>query len=166
MQPPTQTIDHGSLRRLIEAGAPVGAEVVGVGGSWGVLIRYGRSSQTLAATRGKPKTFRQFETLASYLKELGIVEYRVNAAAFDAAKPKQAKPDRRSQLASERMKRAHEAAAYDQWLREQVQASLEDERSSLDDEQARAQMAARRQALLAKRQARPAPATRSRKAAT
>ena len=149
MLSPDKTIDHGSLRRLVDAGAHVSAEVVGSGGSWGIVINYGRSSQTLAATRGRPKNFRQFETLASYLKELGIVEYRVNAAEFDAGRGAQKKaPDRRSVTASARMKRAHEAAAYDAWFREQVQASIDDPGPSLSNDQTRTEMAARRQALL------------------
>ncbi len=78
-----KTIDHVTLRRLVAASANVGAEVVGSGRSWGIVINYGRSSQTLAATRGQPKTFRQFETLTGYQKALGIVEYRVNAAEFE-----------------------------------------------------------------------------------
>jgi hypothetical protein len=151
MPTPDKTIDHGTLRRLVDAGAPVGAEVVASGGSWGIVIKYGRTSQTLAATRGRPKTFRQFETLAGYLKELGIVEYRVNAAEFQPGGGIQtATPDRRSAAASERMKRAHEAAAYDAWFREQVQMSIDDPRPSVSNEQARAHMAARRQALLKK----------------
>ncbi len=148
MPTPDKTIDHGTLRRLVAAGTRVGAEVVGTGGSWGVVINCGRSRQTLAATRGRPKTFRQFETLAGYLKDLGIVEYRVNAAEFESGSPQKAALDRRSITASERMKRAHEAAAYDSWFRDQVQASIDDPRPSLNDDQARAQMAARRQALL------------------
>jgi hypothetical protein len=156
MLTPNKTIDHGTLRRLVEAGAHVGAEVVGSGGSWGIVINYGRSSQTLAATRGRPKTFRQFETLAGYLKELGIVEYRVNAAEFEPGGTQKKAPDRRSVTASERMKRAHEAAAYDAWFREQVQASIDDPRPSLRDEQARTHLAARRQALLKKAGTRPA----------
>lgn len=118
------TIDHGTLRRLVAAGAHVGAEVVGTGRRWGVVINYGRTSQTLAATRGQPKTFRQFETLASYLKQLGIVEYRVNAAEFEPGATEKTAPDRRSVTASERMKRAHEAAAHDAWFREQVRLGL------------------------------------------
>lgn len=164
MQTSQKTIDHGTLRRLVDAGAHVGAEVVGQGGSWGIVINLGRTSQTLAATRGRPKTFRQFETLAGYLKELGIVEYRVNAAQFDVASAAAAEPDRRSVTASERMKRAHEAAAYDAWFREQVQASIDDPRSSLDDDQARAQMAARRQALLKKAGTPPASKAKGRAA--
>jgi len=49
MQTPDMTIDHSTLRRLVEAGAHVGAEVVGGAGGWGVVISYGRASQTLAA---------------------------------------------------------------------------------------------------------------------
>jgi hypothetical protein len=151
-----KTIDHGTLRRLVAAGAHVGAEVVGAGGSWGVVINYGRTSQTLAATRGRPKTFRQFETLAGYLKDLGIVEYRVNTAEFEPGGPQKGAPDRRSITASERMKRAHEAAAHDTWFREQVQASIDDPRPSVGNDQARTLMAARRQALLKKAGAKPA----------
>ena len=61
-----------------------------------------------------------------------------------------------SDVPSERMKRAHEAAAYDAWFREQVQASIDDSRPSLRDDQARTHMAARRQALLKKAGAKPA----------
>lgn len=164
MLTPDKTIDHGTLRRLVEAGARVGAEVVGSGGSWGIVINYGRSSQTLAATRGTPKTFRQFETLAGYLKGLGIVEYRVNAAEFEPGEGAQKEaPNRRSVTASERMKRAHQAAAHDAWFREQVQASIDDPRPSVSNDQAHTLMAARRKALLEKAGAHSAgkPAARS-----
>jgi hypothetical protein len=147
MQTPYKTIDHSTLRRLVDAGAHVGAEVVGGADGWGVVISYGRASQTLAATRGAPRTWRQFETLAGYLKELGIVEYRVNTSEFAPGTSAGKQDDKRSTTASERMKRAHQAAAYDAWFREQVQASIDDPRPSLSDNQARAQMAARRQTL-------------------
>ncbi len=147
MQTPDKMIDHGTLRRLVDAGAHVGAEVVAGASGWGVVISYGRTSQTLAATRGAPRAWRQFETLAGYLKELGIVEYRVNTAelAPGAAVRKQA--DKRSATASERMKRAHQAAAHDTWFREQVQASIDDPRPSVDDDLAKKQFAAKRVAL-------------------
>ncbi len=147
MQTPDKTIDHGTLRRLVDAGANVGAEIVGAAGGWGVTINYGRARQTLAATRGKPRTFRQFETLASYLKALGITEYRVNAAAFEPSAAAIRPDDKRSAVASDRMKRAHLAMAYDDWFREQVQASIDDPRPSVDDEHVRKQFAAQREAL-------------------
>lgn len=148
MQIPDKTIDHGTLRRLVDAGANVGAEVVGAAGGWGVVIKYGRASQILAATRGKPRTFRQFETLAGYLKDLGITEYRVNTAEFDAGAGSTNPTDKRSATASERMKRAHQAAAYDTWFREQVQAAIDDPQPSVDDQEVRKQFAAKRAALV------------------
>lgn len=141
-----KTIDHGTLRRLVDAGAHVGAEVIGASGGWGVVIRYGHASQTLSATRGQPRTWRQFETLAGYLKGLGITEVRVNTAEFKPG-PTAGKQDKRSTAASDRMKHAHLAAAYDTWFREQVQASIDDQRPSVDDEHARKQFAAKRAAL-------------------
>ena len=144
MQTPDKTIDHGTLRRLVDAGAHVGAEVVGGTGGWGVVINYGRASQTLAATRGAPRTWRQFETLAGYLKALGIVEYRVNAAKFVPGGPASNPDDKRSATASERMKRAHQAAAHDTWFREQVQASIMDPQPSVDAAVAKKQFAAKR----------------------
>ena len=143
-----KTIDHGTLRRLVDAGVHVGAEVVASGGSWVIVINHGGSSQKLVATRGRPKTFWQFETLASYLRALGIVQYRVNAAELQPGWGihKRA-PDRRRVTASEHLKRAHKAAAGGAWFREQVQASIDDRRPSVGSGQARAYMAARRQAL-------------------
>jgi len=146
MQTPDKTIDHGTLRRLVDAGAQVGAEVIGATGGWGVVINYARVSQTLSATRGQPRTWRQFETLAGYLKDLGITEVRVNTAEFEPG-PSTGKQDKRSTTASDRMKRAHQAAAYDSWFREQVKASIDDPRPSIDDDQARKQFAAKRGAL-------------------
>jgi len=147
MQTADKTIDHGTLRRLVDAGAHVGAEVVGRLGGWGVVINYGHASQTLSATRGTPRTWRQFETLAGYLKELGIVEYRVNTAGFEPGAGGGKQVDKRSATASERMKRAHQAAAHDTWFREQVQASIDDPRPSVDDDVAKKQFAAKRAAL-------------------
>jgi hypothetical protein len=145
-----KTIDHGALRRLVEAGTRIGAEVVVTGSDWAVVIRHGRTRRTLIATRGRPKTFRQFETLAGYLKDLGIVEYQVNTAGFEAGVARKGASDRRSATASERMKRAHEAAAHDDWFREQVQASLDDPRASVSSAEAQQQMAAMRAALTKK----------------
>ena len=145
---PDKTIDHGTLRRLVDAGVHVGTEAVASGGSWVIVINHGRSSRTLVATRGRPKTFQQFETLASYLKALGIVQYEVNAAEFQLGWGIQKEaPDRRHVTASEHLKQAREAAAYGAWFREQVQASIDDPRPSVGNDQARTHMAARRQAL-------------------
>lgn len=66
------------------------------------------------------RIFRKFETLVGYLKDIGIADFRVHAADYDpAAKLASARPD-----SAERLRRAHEAAAYDDWFRSKVAASL------------------------------------------
>lgn len=115
-----ETIDHATLERLVEAGAVRGANVVGQAGGWGVVIQYGMTERVLAAKRGAVRIFRKFETLAGYLRGIGIVRYQVDATQYDPA----AQTERRRDDAAERMKRAHEAAAYDDWLRTKVAVSL------------------------------------------
>lgn len=118
------TINHTTLSHLVEAGAVRGADVIGQAGGWGVVIKYGMTERVLAARRGTVRNFKKFETLVSYLKALGIAEYRVNAANYDPVALKarsSARPD-----ATARLKHAHEAAAYDKWFRAQVdQAEIE-----------------------------------------
>ncbi len=139
------TIDHHTLQRLVNAGASIGAEVYGRAGGWEIVINYGRSKQPLVATRGKPRKFRNFTTLATYLRALSIVEFKVNSAEFDP----EAKDDNdpRRELASSRLKEAHAAVDYDKWFRTQVQASIDDPRPSVSAEDARKQMAAQREGL-------------------
>lgn len=148
---PAPTIDHSTLTRLVHAGTPVGAEVVANTQGWGIVIHCGDARHVLAAVRGKPRTFRQFDTLAHYLQALGITEFKVNTAAFS---PGVARPmDARREAASARMKQAHEAASYDTWFKAQVQAAIEDPSASVSDAESRQRFAARRAALLARAQA-------------
>lgn len=155
--PTTRTIDHRTLRNLVDAGAHVGAEVVGQAGAWSVVVHYGRARQTLAAARGEPRMFRNFGTLAGYLKDLGIIECKVDLSGYESAAKETT--SRRSAAAAERMRAAHAAARYDEWFRAQVQASLDDPRPSVLDEKAREVFAARREALR-KRGAGPAKGAR------
>ncbi len=140
----SETIDHGTLSRLVEAGAIRGAHIVGQPGGWAVMVRYGMHERPLAAQRSRNvRLFRRFETLVSYLKGVGIARYDVDAANYD---PDTLQATRRPDRA-EALKRAHEAAAYDAWFRAQVQASIDDPRPSVLDDEARAHFAAKRAAL-------------------
>lgn len=133
----SDTIDHATLSRLVEAGAVHGAHVVGQPGGWAVMVKYGMQERPLATQRSRQvRVFRRFETLVSYLKDVGLSQFDVDAANYDqnsATAPK--RPDR-----AEALKQAHEAAAYDKWFREQVQASIDDPRPSVSNEEANAHM--------------------------
>lgn len=139
----TETIDHGTLFRLVEAGAVSGVHIVGQRGGWAVMVRYGTHERPLAAQRSRQvRLFRRFETMVSYLKDVGIGQFDVDAANFDPQATKRIRPDR-----SDALKRAHEAAAYDNWFRAQIQASLDDPRPNIPDTEVKAHFAARRDAL-------------------
>ena len=137
------TIDHTTLTHLVEAGAVRGADVIGNSNGWGVVVRYGMTERALAARRGRGavRNFRKFETLVSYLRELGIYQYSVNAADFDpqALKVSRVRPD-----ASERMRSAFEAKAHADWISEKVAESLADPRPNITH----AQVMAEAQALI------------------
>ena len=135
----TQTIDHVTLERLVEAGAVRGADVIGHAGGWGVIVKYGMTERALAARRGAVRTFRKFETLVSYLKGIGISDYHVNAADFDQAamKTTRIRPD-----ASERMRSAFEAKAHTDLMREKVAKSLADPRPNISHDQVMANVQA------------------------
>ncbi len=116
------TISHATLSHLIASGSVQEAEVIAQPGGWGVVITCGATKQSLAARRGSVRIFRKFETLACYLKDLGIAHYQVNASNYDpvATKATQIRPD-----SALRMRVAHEAAAYNDWLKEKVSRSLD-----------------------------------------
>jgi len=143
----TDTIDTAMARRLVEACAIRGASIIGRPGGWSVMLKLGMSEKPLGVQRtDKPRTWRSLDTCMDYLKnELHIVRVDMldasNHSAGDVTRSKRAD-------SSERMKRAHEAAAYDQWFRAQVQEAIDDPRPSIPHEQVMAEFAERRTALL------------------
>ncbi len=115
------TIDHATLEHLVQAGAVRGAHVIGQPGGWGVVVQYGMTERALAARRGAVRLFRKFETLAGYLKEVGIQQYQVDARLYD---PTALKVERSRTDAAARMKATHEGAAYNKMFEAKVAASL------------------------------------------
>lgn len=140
----TETIDHATLSRLVEAGAVRGAHIIGQPGGWFVMVRYGMHERPLAAKRShNVRLFRRFETLVSYLKGIGIARFDVDSSDYTPDSLNTARrPDR-----AEALKRAHEAAAYDAWFRDQVQASIDDPRPGIPHDEVESRFAAKREAL-------------------
>lgn len=141
------TIDTAMARRMVEASAIRGASIIGLPGGWSVMLKLGMTEKLLGVQRtDKPRTWRSLDTCMEYLKnELHIVRIDMldasNHSAGDVTQNTRAD-------SSERMKRAHEAAAYDKWFRAQVQAAIDDPRPSIPHEQVMSAFAERRTALL------------------
>ncbi|MBX9406526.1 hypothetical protein K5E40_12645 [Pseudomonas baetica] len=140
----TETIDHSTLTRLIENGSVSSTRIIAKPGGWSIQIHQGSKASSLAAQRsGQVRLFKRLETLVAYLQELGITHFNVDASSYDPLQMKTyTRPDR-----AEAMKQAHEAAAYEEWFKRQVQISIDDPRPSVSDEDARRIFAAKRDAL-------------------
>ena len=110
------------LSTLVNGGTVQTAQILGQSGGWAVVVQYGKTQRTLTAKRGSARIFKRFETLASYLRDLGIMSFHVDATGYDAVGPsnQRARTD-----ASARLKNAHRAAAYDEWLTTKVSTSLD-----------------------------------------
>ena len=138
-------INHSALAKLVESGAVRAAHVVGRSGGWGIIVKCGRTARPLAAQRGKVRLFSKLETVAAYLKGIGIARFDVDVLGYDAEHARRTRPDRAAAL-----KRAHEAADYDKWFRSQVQVALDDSRPSIPHEEVSARWAKKRAQLLKK----------------
>jgi len=141
----TDTIDQATLEHLIEAGVVCTANIVGQPGGWEVVVQYGRTERALSAKRGAVRLFRKLDTLARYLKGIGLVQYQVDARQFDS---QALKAERANIAASERLKSAHQAAAYKGWLAKEVQEAIDDPRPSIPHDEAMAEWSIERAALL------------------
>ncbi|HEY5580382.1 MAG TPA: hypothetical protein VIK56_04325 [Rhodoferax sp.] len=152
MSTTAETIDHATLEHLADAGAIRGASVIGQPGGWGVVFQYGTAERALAVKRGQVRIFKKFDTLASYLKQIGIDQFRTDTRQFDPTVTIVRRAD-----TSERMKRAHEAAAHDMWFRAQVEQGLAEANDSntkwVSNEAVKATSAKRRAAWAKKAQA-------------
>ena len=120
-----ETIDQNTLKRLVEAGAVRGADIIGHQGGWGVVVKYGMTERALAARRGSIRSFRKLETIVTFLKKIGISQCQINSANFDPVQMKRnhVRPD-----AANRMKEVFEAKAYNDWLNKKLEAAESDTR--------------------------------------
>jgi hypothetical protein len=73
------------------------------------------------------RTWRHLDTVAGYLRDLGLARFEVDAAGFDAAAGQQ-RPVR-----AEALKRAQQAAEHDRWFRAQVGATVQGDDAHPDD---------------------------------
>jgi hypothetical protein len=119
MTTPTETIDHTTLEHLAGAGAIRGACVVGQPGGWGVVFKYGTTERALAVKRGQVRILKKFDTLAAYLKKIGIETFKTDTKQFDPTVRHVKRAD-----TAERMRKAHEAAAHHAWFRSQVEYGI------------------------------------------
>lgn len=116
----TETVDHPTLARLQAAGAISKAMLVAEPEGWALVVQVRRTLYPLASKRGGIRHWRRMESAVKYLAGLHITRFQVDGQGFDALNTRApARPD-----AAEKLRRAHEAAAYNRWFAEQVDEGL------------------------------------------
>jgi len=144
MSATAHTVDHSTLENLAQAGAVRGACAVGQAGGWGIVVQYGNAERALASKRGAVRVFKKFDTLAFYLKNLGIHQFQIDARHFDSA----VKVPRKRADSSERLREAHAAVAYKKWLTGEIQEAIDDPQPSVSHAQVAAEWALERADLV------------------
>ena len=140
------TLDTAIAKHLAQNTAISGAAIVGGPGGWSVLLTVGGIEKRLGTQRSeRPRLWRSLDRCVAYLKaELGITRIDFVDARLHQA---DAQAQRGRSDTAERMRRTHQAAAYDAWFREQVQAAQADPRPVVANADAKQGFALRRAAL-------------------
>jgi hypothetical protein len=127
------------LRATASAGGVMGVTLKGQGGGFFVEIAT-RSGQdaVLAKARGtEPRRFGNPTSALIVLRDVGIAVAQIDATHWN---PDQKDMTRSRQSRAEAMRGAHEAAAYNQWLAGEIQASIDDPRPSIPHDEVMAGM--------------------------
>ncbi|MFA6013752.1 MAG: hypothetical protein WC742_01700 [Gallionellaceae bacterium] len=127
------TIDTALAKRMVEAQVIRSASIIGLQGGWSVTVKVGVQEKTLGAQRtDKPRLWKSLDRCVDYLKnELHIARVELLDATDFSAAPS---GDNKNK-AGERMRQAHAAAAYDKWLKTEIQAAIDDPRPNVEHDE-------------------------------
>jgi hypothetical protein len=99
-------INELTLRELAEAKSLSGAVAVGHRGGFSVTVRYGmtETQRLLATARGETRMFSNLNTLAKFLRKLGITRFEVDTSNHESVRLRAARPDRAEAMRQTRTK--------------------------------------------------------------
>lgn len=87
-------INHNALTHLIEAGAVSVVIVKAVGDTWALTVKVGDTLKiVMAKNSGKPRVWRKLDTLAKYLKDLGVDKFHTDVSSYDPSQKSLRRPD-------------------------------------------------------------------------
>lgn len=101
----SEAINHNTLVHLVEAGAIDSAMVIANDDKWQLNVLVAGKTKTIIAKNSKsPRIWRKLDTLAKYLKDLGLHSFTINVADYNPEKKTLRRPDSAATL-----KRTHQA---------------------------------------------------------
>ncbi|MEO7560272.1 MAG: hypothetical protein ABIT23_08485 [Nitrosospira sp.] len=127
------------LRATARAGGVTSVTVKGQGGGFFVEIatRSGQDAFLVKARSTEPRRFGNPTSALIVLRDVGIAVAQLDATNWN---PDQKDMTRSRQNRAEAMRGAHEAAAYNNWLASEIQASIDDPRPNLSHDEVMAEM--------------------------
>ncbi|MGS0742508.1 hypothetical protein ACVBEF_11830 [Glaciimonas sp. GG7] len=145
------TIDTAIAKRMVEACAISAASIIGQPGGWSVMLTVGAQEKPLGVQRSdKPRLWKSLDRCVEYLKtELHIARFNMLDSTDFSSAPMSGNSKNK---AAERMRNAHEAAAYDKWFRAEIEDAIKeaDDPNTIwvTDEEAQASWEKQRAALV------------------
>ena len=127
------------LRATASAGGVVGVTLKGRGSGFFIEIatRSGQDAFLVKARSTEPRRFGSPNSALIVLRDLGIAVAQIDATNWN---PDQKEVTQNRDSRAQAMRQAHEAAAYNQWLAGEIQASIDDPRPSIPHDEVMSEM--------------------------
>ncbi|WP_292976468.1 hypothetical protein [Nitrosomonas sp.] len=134
-----QSMTIEQLRAASNAGSVANVTLKGQDGAFFIHIatRNGSEAVLSKARSIEPRRFSNPLVALNVLRDIGIMVGRFDASAYD---PTDNKPDAGNRGRANATREAHKAAAYNQWLTAEIQASIDDPRPSILHDEVMAEM--------------------------
>ena len=98
-------INHNALTNLVEADAVSVVVARAEGDTWLLTVKVGDTLKiVMAKNSGKPRVWRKLDTLAKYLKDLGVQKFHTDVSNYDPSQKSLRRPDSANTL-----KKAHKS---------------------------------------------------------
>lgn len=127
-----QSMTLEQLRATTSAGGIKSITLKGQGNGFYIQIdtRSGKGAYLSKARSAEARSFGNPATALNVLRDIGIVIAQIDATHWD---PNQKDMTRSRESRGSAMRDAHEAAAYNEWLAGEIQASLDDHRPNVSN---------------------------------
>lgn len=143
-----QSMTIEQLRAASDAGGVEGVTLKGQGGAFLVQIatRSGAAAFLAKARSNEPRRFGNPIAALNVLRDIGITIGQFDASEWNPAEKEETAGNRGR---AEAMRKAHQAAAYSEWLATEIQRAIDDPRPNLSHDDVMAEMDADIAALMA-----------------
>lgn len=134
-----QSMTLEQLRTASEAGGVAGVTLKGQGGAFFVQIatRNGSGAVLAKARSSEPRRFGNPAAALNVLRGVGITIGQFDASEWN---PAEREPAPGTSGRAEALRKAHQAAAYSEWLAAEIQDSIDDLRPNLSHDEVMAEM--------------------------